>query len=129
MGCLELANNAVYIQWLDQVHWSHLNFIGISNDSIFATSCGFVVHHTEVTYLAPLIENDLIRVGTSITQFDGLVRMTRQFQIVRITDSVTVLRGTINYVAVNLETGKPMRVPTTFSEMIRHQFENGSSRI
>ncbi len=49
------VNNAVYIQWLDQVHWAHLAHLGISYEEIVRTSCGFVVYHTEVTYCEPLV--------------------------------------------------------------------------
>ncbi len=113
------VNNANYIQWLDQVHWSHLHFMGISDSDILESNCGFVVHHTEVTYHAPLLENDVVRVGTSIVDFDENFRLTRKFQLVRLRDNVTVLRGEIRYVSIDITKGRPKRVPQKYIDTIR----------
>lgn len=119
------VNNANYIQWLDQVHWSHLSVMGISDDDILATKCGFVVHKTEVTYHAPLCEGERLSVGTAIVNFDSAFRLKRQFQLVRHRDKVTVLGGTIQYVAIDLTTGKPKRVPHSFATAIEHWCNSG----
>lgn len=112
------VNNANYIQWLDQVHWSHLSYLGISASDIFEENCGFVVRHTDVTYLAPLTENELVKIGTAITEFDERFRLTRSFQLLRLRDNVTVLRGKITYVAVNITRGTPKRIPQKFIDCI-----------
>ncbi len=100
------VNNANYIQWLDQVHWSHLKFMGITSEMVHNLNCGFVVRHTDVTYLNPLCENDIVKVGTSIIQFDENFKLTRQFQLVRLSDNATVLKGEILYVSINIKEGK-----------------------
>ncbi len=112
------VNNARYIEWLDQVHWSHLAALGLTAERIFAEQCGFVVHHSDVTYLAPLLEGDLVRVGTAVSSFNGSYRLSRQFQLLRLHDQTTALRGTIDYVAVDLATGRPKRVPDTFARLL-----------
>jgi acyl-CoA thioester hydrolase len=112
------VNNANYIQWLDQVHWSHLAYMGITGDMVTKLNCGFVVRHTDVTYLNPLVENDTIRVGCSIIGFDKNFRLTRQFQLVRLSDSVTVLKGEILYVSIDIQKGKLKRIPKEYSELI-----------
>lgn len=112
------ANNARYIQWLDQVHWYHLDAMGISQVDIFREQCGFVVYHTDITYKAPLSEGDMVKVGTMVEAFDSSFRMTRKFQLVRIADETTALIGTIDYISVNLSTGKPKRLPAPFSAQI-----------
>ncbi len=114
------VNNAYYIQWLDQVHWSHLHHLGISSSDILDSNCGFVVHHTEVTYHAPLMQDDIVKVGTSIISFDGQFRLTRKFQVLRLHDSVTALRGEIRYVSIDLTTGKPKRTPQSYLEKLIH---------
>lgn len=116
------VNNANYIQWLDQVHWSHLHFMEISDSDIFAANCGFVVRQTEVTYFAPVNENETLRIGTSIIDFDERFRFTRKFQLVRPGSKVTVLRGTIQYVSIDLTTGSPKRVPQHFINKILPHF-------
>lgn len=112
------VNNANYIQWLDQVHWSHLRYLGIPEKEIFEENCGFVVRHTDVTYLAPVKESELIKVGTAITEFDERFRLTRTFQLLRLRDTATVLRGKITYIAVNIARGTPKRIPLKFIERI-----------
>jgi len=112
------VNNANYIQWLDQVHWSHLHAMGISSDLVHSLQCGFVVRHTDVTYLAPLIKDDIVKIGCSIVQFDGNFKLTRKFQLIRLRDSVPVLEGEILYVSIDLVTGKLKRIPKEFVKLI-----------
>ncbi len=90
------VNNANYVQWLDQVHWYHLHFMGIKDSDVTEVNCGFVVYNSDLTYLAPLFENDRVRVGTEITYFDKRFRLTRRFQLVRVRDNVTVLKAQIS---------------------------------
>ncbi len=111
------VNNANYIQWLDQVHWSHLNYIGISSELVHSLQCGFVVRQTDVTYFNPLIIDDVVKVGCSIVQFDAF-RLTRKFQLIRLSDGVPVLKGEILYVSIDLTKGKVKRIPVEFISLI-----------
>jgi len=111
------VNNANYIQWLDQVHWSHLAAMGISADLVQELQCGFVVRHTDVTYRNPLVKDDVVKVGCSIVQFDAF-KLTRRFQLVRLSDGLTVLDGEILYVSIDLTTGKLKRIPKEFISLI-----------
>lgn len=112
------VNNANYIQWLDQVHWMHLAHMGIAEAEINEFNWGFVVRDTTATYLAPLLEEEIVQVGTSITEFDERFRMTRKFQLVRLRDNTTVLQAEIKYVSVDLKKGTPKRVPSKLTDKI-----------
>lgn len=111
-------NNAVYVNWLDQSHLVHLFSMGITADIIKETGCALVVRRTDLTYLAALRQGDVARVGSCITSCDGRLRMQRQFQIVRTSDRMTSLRGTIDYVAVDYRRGKPVRMPAQYAEVL-----------
>ncbi len=123
------VNNANYIQWLDQVHWSHLNYIGISSELVHSLQCGFVVRHTDVTYLNPLIVDDVVKVGCSIVQFDENFKLTRKFQLVRLRDSAPVLEGEILYVSIDLGKGKLKRIPKEFVNLISPHAPQDDNKI
>jgi len=40
--------------------------------------------------------------------------MTRHFQVIRVDDGITLLRGTVRFVCIELSTGKPRRLPGEF---------------
>lgn len=111
-------NNAVYVNWLDQVHLMHAFNLGITPEMIASTGRGLVVRHTNLTYLSAIRVNQIARVGTCITFCDERLRMQRQFQMVLLDDGPTLLRGSIEYVSVDYQRGKPARMPGEFAEAL-----------
>ncbi len=125
MDALGHMNNAVYVHWLDLAHLTHCFHLGVDHDVFRQTQCAMVVRHTALTYLSAAFLNDMIRVGTRIESCNGKLRLRRLFQMVRLSDDVSVLRGSIDYACINYMTGKPQRMPGEFIKAFAPQ----SSRL
>ena len=104
------VNNVQYIHWLEDVGWQHISQLGAPWEEWKKHGAGMAVTDTHIQYLAAAKANDLIYIGTWLTGGDRL-RMTRHFQIIRAADNRTLLRADMEYVCINLNTGKPRRNP------------------
>lgn len=116
VDALNHTNNAVYVHWMDRVNWGHSVSLGVDFDCFRSTGRALVVAHSELSYLAPSFEGEQLRLGTWIVKCDGRLRLDRYTQVIRIGDARTLLRATVNYVCVDLHSGKPRRMPREFSD-------------
>lgn len=114
VDALNHTNNAVYVRWMDLVNWGHSTSLGVDFDTFRRTQRALVVAESHLRYLAPSFEGDRLRLGTWILKCDGRLRLRRYTQVIRVSDAVTVLRATINYACVDLENGRPRRMPPEF---------------
>lgn len=113
------VNNSVYLRWLDQTAWAHSSALGVTAEHCVATRRGMVVWRSQLHYLAPTFAHDQLEVGTWIMFEDGRLRVDRRFQIRRPSDDRTLLRGLIHYVCVDLDSGRPKRMPAEFVDHYR----------
>ena len=112
----EHVNNSVYIRWLDECARENSRFVGINPDAASKLGFGMAVRDSYVTYLASAHLGDELLVGTWITKTDGRLRNTRQFQIIRKSDGTTLIRARLDYVCINIQSGKPCKMPELFRE-------------
>lgn len=110
------ANNAVYLRWCDEVAWAHAEAVGLGKAAHVDLRRGMAAHRTELQYLAPALAGDRVRVGNWIVACDGRLRATRRFQVVRERDGAILLRALTRYVCIDLDSGKPRRMPPAFAE-------------
>ena len=110
------VNNAVYVRWLDAAAWSHSAALGIPPEFCLNGRQGMAVWRTQVNYLAPAFEADRLEIATWIVGSDARLRVARRFQIRRAGDGRTLLRALLHYVCIDLDSGKPRRMPAIFSE-------------
>ena len=68
------------------------------------------VWRTQVNYLGSAYEGDRIEVATWPVLNDGRLRIVRRFQIRRGSDGQTLVRALIQYVCIDLQTGKAKRM-------------------
>jgi acyl-CoA thioester hydrolase len=108
------VNNAVYLQWLDRIAWAHSAELGLPLAHCLALRRGMAVRHTRVDYLEAARGGDELLLGTWIVACDGRLRCKRRFDILRVADSKRILDAEIEYVCLNLDTGKPTRFPSEF---------------
>jgi len=108
------VNNSVYIRWLDECARQNSKQLGIDPDTASTFGFGMAVRDSHVTYLAPGHLGDTLLVGNWMSRHDGKFRATRQFQIVRAHDGATLARATLDYVCINIKTGKPCKMPELF---------------
>jgi len=113
------VNNAVYLTWLDRAAWEHSAELGLPLAECLRLKRGMAVRHTRVDYLQAAVAGDDVGIATWIVASDGRLRCTRRFEILRERDGTRMLEAEIDYVCLNLETGRPTRFPPEFSEHYR----------
>ena len=110
------VNNAVYLQWLDRIAWTHAARLGTPLASCLAMRRGMAVRHTRIDYLEAAVLGDKLLLATWLVACDGRLRCTRRFEILRLGDGKRVADAEIEYFCLNLDTGKPCRFPREFIE-------------
>jgi acyl-CoA thioester hydrolase len=110
------VNNAVYLQWLDRIAWTHAAKLGTPLESCLAMRRGMAVRHTRIDYLEAALLGDELLLATWLVVCDGRLRCTRRFEILRLGDGKRVADAEIEYFCLNLDTGKPCRFPPEFTQ-------------
>lgn len=108
------TNNVSYLRWLELAGWAHSRALGLDWPEYQRLKRAMVVRRHELDYLAPSFEGDAIRIGTWLTANDGKLSLWRRYQVVRVADAATLLRGRTHFVCADLDTGKPRRMPEEF---------------
>lgn len=108
------VNNRVYIGWLERCAWAHSEAVGFSEQRCLEMERGMAVRKLEVEYLAACFADDRIQVGNWLVANDGKLRATRRFQVINRTRDQVALRGEVLYVCMNLNSGRPTRMPDEF---------------
>lgn len=108
------VNNAVYLQWLDRIAWTHSAELGMTLECCLALRRGMAVRHTRIDYLEAAVNGDELLLATWLVACDGRLRCTRRFEIARLSDAKRVADAEIEYFCLNLDTGKPCRFPREF---------------
>jgi acyl-CoA thioester hydrolase len=109
------VNNAVYLTWLDQAAWSHSAALGVPLDHCVTVRRGMAAARTEIDYLRAAHAGDTLQAATWIVSGDGRLRVGRRFQIVRSADGETLARARVDYVCINLDSGRATRMPERFA--------------
>ena len=107
------TNNVVYLQWLEDVAWSHSQQLGLCAADYERLGYGMVARRHELDYLMPTFLGDELLLATWITYNDRL-STRRAVQFVRVSDGQTVLRGRTHLICVDIKEGKVRRMPPEF---------------
>ncbi len=110
------TNNVVYLQWLEDVAWSHSKALGVGPETFHELGQGLVVRQHELTYVQATRLDETIWLGTWVTQVDKMA-LRRQYQFIRPADGVTVFRGHSHFLCVEIESGKLRRMAPKFLEL------------
>jgi acyl-CoA thioester hydrolase len=108
------VNNAVYVTWCDRVAWDHSAALGLPIARCLELNRGMAVVRTLITYLRPALPNDTVILATWIVPSASRLRVRRRFQILRPSDTTTLARAEVEYVCIELSTGRPTRWPPEF---------------
>lgn len=110
------VNNVVYVRWLAECAWAHSAAVGLPEDECVAMRRGMAVRTFHIDLLAAAYLGDELLVGDWVSASDGRLRATRTYQIIQPASGRTLLRGHIDYVCINLDNGRPVRMPPEFAE-------------
>ena len=108
------TNNVTYLRWLEQVAWAHSTQLGLDWAAYQRLQRAMVARRHELDYLLPSFAGDELRIGTWLAESDGKLSMWRRYQVIRVADGQTLLRGRTHWVCVDLESGRPRRMPEEF---------------
>ena len=111
---LDHPNNTVYVKWCEQVAWAHSDALGLDLDAYRQLDRAMAITRAEYDYLQASRLGDRIAVGTWIVSWDERLTMQRRFQVKRVADGVTLLRGSMRFACIELSTGRPRRLPPEF---------------
>jgi acyl-CoA thioester hydrolase len=111
---LNHTNNAVYVKWCEQVAWSHSVALGLDLAAYRRLDRAMAITHSEYSYLQASRQGDEIIAGTWIVDWDRRLTMARRFQVIRLQDGATLLRGAMRFACIQISTGKPRRLPPEF---------------
>jgi acyl-CoA thioester hydrolase len=109
------VNNAVYLTWLDRAAWSHSAALGVPLGQCVALRRGMAAHRIEIEYLRAARRGDVVQAATWIVSADGRLRAERRFQVRRKGDGETLARARIDYVCINLDSGRAARMPESLA--------------
>ncbi len=109
------VNNAVYLQWAEQLTAEHAEAAGFGREWSIARGGAWLVRRHEVTYHQPARRGDEIELTVRVTGIGG-VRGTRHTEM-RLAGAGTLLAEVASeWVWVRLADGRPARVPTELLE-------------
>ena len=106
---MQHVNNVHYLQWLENVAWSHSTSLGMRQEDYTRLGHGMVVRRHELDYVAPALLGDRVLLGTWIVALDRL-STHRRYQFVRESDGAT------HFVCVEIAGGKVRRMIPEFTE-------------
>jgi acyl-CoA thioester hydrolase len=109
------VNNAVYLNWAEQVAIDHVEALGYGREWTQAHGGGWVVREHHVTYHQPVLYGDVVLVTTLPQKLAG-VRGTRRTEIHRESDGALVTEATTEWIFVRAD-GRPARVPAEMLEV------------
>ena len=108
----------VYVRWLEDVSWAHIESLGMTWELHEETGKAMAITRTEIDYLAAANTGDRLILGTWLTGYDGRFRSSRQFQLVRVADGKTLVRAVSTHACVDLKSQRPARAPRAFGEIL-----------
>ena len=109
------VNNAVYLNWVEQVATDHVEALGFGRDWAIGRGGGWVVREHRITYHRPALYGDMVTV-TTLPQSIGGVRGLRRTEMHRTGDAALLAEVETDWVWVRTADGRPMRVP---AELLR----------
>jgi acyl-CoA thioester hydrolase len=109
------VNNAGYLTWLDRAAWSHSAALGVALEQCVALRRGMAAQNIEIDYLRAALSGEVVQAATWIVSADGRLRAQRHFQVRHKADGGTLARARIDYVCINLESGRAARMPALFA--------------
>ena len=104
------ANNVVYVRWLENVSWAHIESVGMTWELQLEEGRAMAITRTEIDYLGAAHSGEQLVMGTWLVDFDGRFRSARRFQLIRRTDGRTVARAVSHHACINLRTQRPSRI-------------------
>lgn len=110
------ASNIAYVRWIQDVAVAHSAAVGLDFEAYRALGAVFVVRRHEIDYLRPVLRGDRLELRTWLDSAQA-AKCKRATEIVRLgdgdADAITVARSVTTWGFIELETGRPTRIPAS----------------
>jgi acyl-CoA thioester hydrolase len=126
---LNHTNNAVYVRWCETTAWAHSESLGLGLADYERLDRAMAIRRGEYDYLLPTFLGDELLLATWLSGSDGKITLERRFQLIRLRDHSTVLRGRWDLVCIEMGAGRPRRMPSEFSAVYLSAIAEGHARI
>jgi len=104
------VNNAVYLNWAEQVAIEQVEALGFGREWSLAHGGAWVVREHHITYHRPVSYGDVVLVTTLPQEVRG-VRGSRRTEIHREADGQLMTEMLTHWVWIRLSDGRPARIP------------------
>lgn len=111
---LNHTNNAVYVRWCEQIGWAHSEALGLSLQDYHRLDRAMAIRRGTYDYLLPTFAGEELVLATWLAGGADKLTMERRFQVVRMRDEATVLRGHWDLVCIEMSSGRARRMPAEF---------------
>jgi acyl-CoA thioester hydrolase len=125
LDALGHVNNAVYLNWAEQVAVEHVEALGYGRAWSQAHGGTWVVREHHVTYHRPLEYGDIVLV-TTLPQHVVGARGIRRTEIRRASDDILTTDVTTEWIWIRLRDGRPMRAPAEIRRIFTPPDASGS---
>jgi acyl-CoA thioester hydrolase len=109
------VNNAVYLSYIEESGVQVADAYGWSLERLKSQGLGILARRHQIDYRLPALLGDKLKVGTWISEM-GRSTAVRNYVIIRPTDEKVLARVSSKYVWIDLNSGKPIRIPTKMRE-------------
>lgn len=104
------ANNAVYVNWMQEAAIAHSTEQGWPSERYWESSYAWVARSHKIDYLQPAFAGDKLTVRTWIADMQR-VSSLRCYEIFRDADQTVLARAETRWAFVDLKTRRPARIP------------------
>jgi len=108
------VNNLIYLQWCNEVAWSHSKVLGLNFADYQRLNAGLVVRKHELEYLASAKLGDTVALGTWISANDHRLRVHRRYQLFDVATKTLLLQGETEFVCIGMKVQRAKRMPQEF---------------
>ncbi|MDQ8185118.1 thioesterase family protein [Pelagicoccus sp. SDUM812002] len=103
------VNNVVYIQWMQDIAYSHSKAVGYDSSRLDELGSTWVIRSHFVKYQRPALLGDQLIVYTWPHEIKKASAL-RRYKFVRATDHVTIASGESDWVYIDRNTGRPQPI-------------------
>lgn len=116
IDALSHTRNTVYVNWCMEAAWAHTTALGLGALEYQHLDRAMALIRAEYDYLVATYRGDKLAVGTWITAWDKRLTMERRIQIINLATGDSVLRARLEFVCIEISSGRPKRPPKAFIE-------------
>ncbi len=114
IDALAHTNNTIYVNWCMETAWAHTTCLGLGAAEYQSLDRAMALRRAEYDYLCATRLGDTVVAGTWITGWDRRLVMKRQVQLINALTGTVVLRARLDFVCIEISSGKAKRPPPAF---------------